>query len=71
MVAVLVVTVLVLRRTLLGRYGFAIGGNEEAARLSGIKIEAVKIAAYVICGFCAAVGLNGRMRFNASRTARK
>lgn len=45
----------ILRYTRIGRHIYAIGGNEEAARLSGIKIDRVKIAAYVICGFCAGV----------------
>jgi ribose transport system permease protein len=53
---VLVVSHFMLRYTRLGRHIYAVGGNQEAARLSGIKIDGVKVAAYVICGFCAAVG---------------
>lgn len=53
---VLVVSFFILRYTRLGRHIYAVGGNEEAARLSGIKIDGVKLAAYAICGFCAAVG---------------
>jgi ribose transport system permease protein len=53
---VLVASHFILRYTRLGRHIYAVGGNEEAARLSGIKIDGVKLAAYVICGFCAAVG---------------
>ncbi len=53
---VLVVSHFILRYTRLGRHIYAVGGNEEAARLSGIRIDGVKLAAYVICGFCAAVG---------------
>ncbi len=34
----------------------AVGSNEEAARLSGIAIDRVKLVAYVLSGFCAAVG---------------
>ena len=34
---------------------YAVGGNEEAARLSGVNINRVKIKAYMICGFCAAL----------------
>ena len=55
-VAVLAVCIVVLRYTKLGRRIYAVGGNEEAARLSGIPIGAVKIAAYVLSGLCAAVG---------------
>jgi ribose transport system permease protein len=39
----------------LGRYWLAIGGNEEAARLSGVPVVAAKIAAYTLCGICAAI----------------
>ncbi len=39
----------------LGRYWLAVGGNEEAARLSGVPVTAAKIAAYAWCGLCAAV----------------
>jgi ribose transport system permease protein len=53
---VLAVAHFVLRYTLLGRHIYAVGGNEEAARLSGINIDFVKVAAYMICGFCSAVG---------------
>jgi ribose transport system permease protein len=39
----------------LGRYWLAVGGNEEAARLSGVPVAAAKIAAYAWCGICAAI----------------
>jgi simple sugar transport system permease protein len=39
-----------LRLTVFGRYVYAIGGNEEAARLSGIPVDRVKIAAYAFSG---------------------
>lgn len=38
-----------------GRYLYAIGGNEDAARLSGVPVVAVKTAAYVLSGVFAAV----------------
>jgi ribose transport system permease protein len=44
-----------LKKTRMGRYTVAIGSNEEAARLSGIKVARIKVLAYVICGFCAAI----------------
>ena len=44
-----------LRKTRMGRYTYAIGSNEEASRLSGIKVNRVKLIAYMICGFCAAL----------------
>lgn len=55
-VGVLAVCIVVLRFTKLGRRIYAAGGNEEAARLSGISVGSVKIAAYVLSGLCASVG---------------
>jgi ribose transport system permease protein len=46
---------LLLRRLRWGRHLYAIGGNEEAARLSGIPIVASKMLAYGLCGALAAV----------------
>ncbi len=46
---------LLLRRTLLGRYAFAIGGNAEAARLSGVPVMATTILVYVFTGLCVAL----------------
>lgn len=53
----------ILSRTRLGRSAYAIGGNTEAARMSGIKVERSKVWIYVISGLLAAVGgfmLTGR-----------
>ena len=44
-----------LHRSVFGRYLFAIGKNEEAARFSGIATKKVIVAAYVICGALAGV----------------
>ncbi len=46
----------VLRHTRLGRYTYAIGGNEEAARLAGISVDLYKTSAYAICGMTSALG---------------
>jgi simple sugar transport system permease protein len=45
----------VLRFTTFGRYVYAIGGNEEAARLSGINVAGTKIATYAISGMLAGI----------------
>ena len=45
----------VLRFTPFGRYVYAIGGNEEAARLSGIDVGRVKIVTYAISGMLAGI----------------
>jgi len=50
------IAVVVTNRTKLGRYIYAIGGNENAATLSGINIKRIKIAVYTIAGALAAVG---------------
>ena len=55
MVLVVAVAAWVLRRTLFGRQVLAIGGNERAARLSGIATARVKIAVYAISGACAGI----------------
>lgn len=47
---VAVIAWLVLHRSVFGRYLFAVGKNEEAARFSGIRTDLVIAAAYVICG---------------------
>ena len=48
-----VVAMLLLNKTRFGRYVFAIGSNEEATRLSGVKTDNWKIAAYAVCGLFA------------------
>jgi len=53
---VVLIAVLLTRKTRLGRYIYAIGGNENAARLSGININKVKRIVYTIAGGLAAVG---------------
>jgi ribose/xylose/arabinose/galactoside ABC-type transport system permease subunit len=55
-VLTLLIAAVVLRNTRLGRYTYAIGGNEEAVWLSGINVDRFKIAAYAISGFTAALG---------------
>ncbi|MEJ5247067.1 ABC transporter permease [Caldilinea sp.] len=47
---------LFLSRTVTGRHIYAVGGNEEAARVSGIKTQSVKLFVYVSCGVLAAIG---------------
>ena len=47
--------IFVLRRTVFGRYIYAIGGNEQVAQLSGIRVDWVKIGVYVLCSTLAAL----------------
>lgn len=55
MIAMGLVAALVLARTYTGRAMFAIGGNEEAARLSGIDVKRRKLVIYALSGLFAAV----------------
>lgn len=45
----------ILRRTPLGEYLLAVGGNEEAARISGVPVLRTKISAYIFSGFLASL----------------
>ncbi|GAA4838249.1 ABC transporter permease/substrate-binding protein [Saccharopolyspora rosea] len=55
MVAIGLITAFVLRRTYAGRAMYAIGGNAEAARLSGIKVTRQRLLIYALSGLFAAV----------------
>jgi D-xylose transport system permease protein len=55
--AILAVYTFLLNRTRFGRYLYAIGGNPEAARRAGIRINRIRLAAFVLAGFTA--GLAG------------
>ena len=67
LVAILYIVVfLFLTRTATGRYIYAVGGNKEAARLSGIKVNSILNLVYTISGFTAALaGLVLAGRVNA------
>jgi len=47
---------IILTKTKMGRYIFAIGSNKDAARLSGVDVEKWEMMAYVIAGFTAGMG---------------
>ncbi|WP_369186620.1 substrate-binding domain-containing protein [Streptomyces sp. R08] len=58
MIAMGLVAAFVLGRTYIGRSMYAIGGNEEAARLSGLRVSKQKLAIYALSGvFAAAAGI--------------
>jgi ribose/xylose/arabinose/galactoside ABC-type transport system permease subunit len=54
-VAVAVLVGLLLRKTVVGLYLEAIGGNPRAARLCGLRVDEIQILAYMACSLCAAV----------------
>lgn len=55
MFCVMVIVYFIVKYTKYGRYVFAIGGNEEATRLSGVNVKIVRIATYTIMGLICAV----------------
>ena len=55
MVIVFVIGYIILAKTRTGAYLYAVGGNEEAAKLSGVNVVKTKYIAYIVCGICAAV----------------
>jgi ribose transport system permease protein len=65
MVVVLVLAGLLLHRTILGRRIYAVGGNPEAAKLSGVPVEGVRFFTFALMGTVA--GLAGVLQ--ASRVA--
>lgn len=70
MFGVALVSSIVLSRTIVGRMIFALGSNEEAARLSGIKVNNWKIMTYAICGGISGIaGLIVSSRLNSAQPA--
>lgn len=58
LIVVAVVAAYIARRTPLGRYIYAVGGNERGAALSGVNVTRIKLFVYMFSGLCAAlVGL--------------
>lgn len=56
MIVVFVIAGFILARTPYGRSIYAIGGNPEAARLAGLRVEALSASTYMLVGLCAAIG---------------
>ena len=67
MLCVLVVVTFVMVRTPLGRYIYAIGNNDDAARIIGIKVERIRILAFAFAGFLA--GMAGMLMMARLGTA--
>ncbi|MFA0782630.1 ABC transporter permease [Fervidibacter sacchari] len=67
-IGIIVLTWALLRFTRLGRYIYAVGGNEAAAHLSGVPVNKVKLFAYAYCGILAALaGLLATARMGSVR----
>jgi ribose transport system permease protein len=61
MVVLYVLAHVVMSRTTFGRYVYAVGGNEEASRLAGIRVHAVYVIAAVVVGGTSLSGGEGRI----------
>ncbi len=55
LVVVALIAAFVANRTPFGRHIYAVGGNERAARLSGVRVNAIRFYVYLISGACAAL----------------
>ena len=55
LIVVALIAAYIARYTPLGRHIFAVGGNERAARISGVRVNMVKMFVYMFSGFCAAI----------------
>lgn len=70
MLILMVVFALVMRRTRFGRHVYATGGNEQAARLSGVKTARVKLTVYVLSSTIASLaGIIGFSRYLSAEPA--
>ncbi|OHC44042.1 MAG: sugar ABC transporter permease [Rhodobacteraceae bacterium GWE1_64_9] len=70
LIAVTLLAAYIASRTPLGRFIYAVGGNERAAALSGVKVNRIKLFVYMFSGFCAAlVGLIVSSQLVASHPA--
>jgi ribose transport system permease protein len=66
----IIIAHILLTRTALGRYTFAIGSNEEAARLSGLNVDKWKTIIYSLCGmFVGIAGVIMASRLNSAQPA--
>lgn len=54
MIVIFILAYIILAKTRTGAYLYAVGGNEEAAKLSGVNVVKTKYIAYIVCGVCAA-----------------
>lgn len=70
MFIVAIIASIILNRTLFGRYIFALGSNEEAARLSGVNVDFWKILTYALSGLiCGIADLIISSRLNSAQPA--
>ena len=54
-IIIAIIAIFILSQTKFGRYLYALGGNEESAKLSGINTDRIKMMTYVVSGFVSAI----------------
>lgn len=70
MALLMVVFAVIMSRTRFGRHVYATGGNEQAARLSGVKVDRVKLSVYVLSsGIASIAGIIGFSRYLSAEPA--
>lgn len=70
MVVLMLLFAVIMRRTRFGRHVYATGGNEHAARLSGVKVDRIKLSVYVLSSTIAALaGVIGFSRYLSAEPA--
>ena len=55
MIAIAILAIILLGRTVFGRYVYASGGNAQAARLGGVRVDLIKVATFALSGMAAAL----------------
>ena len=55
MIAIAILAMILLSRTTFGRYVYATGGNTQAARLGGVRVNAIRVATFALSGTAAAM----------------
>ena len=55
MIVIAIVAMILLSRTTFGRYVYATGGNTQAARLGGVRVNAIRVATFALSGTAAAL----------------
>ena len=69
MIGIIVIGAIIMNQTHLGRQFYALGGNEEAARLAGISVLRTRVVSYIICGLLAGIsGVVMMSRVNSGQT---
>lgn len=56
MIVLYIIAHLIMSKTIFGRYVYAVGGNAEAARLSGVGVKKITLIVYTLCGALAGLG---------------